>query len=271
MLQTPILNTAPDATRLGPFALTRTLQPGPLGPRHLALHELDHSSHVIHRPVGRDRFEQRKFLAIAQAAQKLRHPHILPIEDFGLDAKGSPWLVTPFTGDATGLWSLEAHLRAKGGYLPPIEARQAVGHLFEAAAFAHESGLAHGPLAMDEVLVDRRGSLLIEFYGLARMRRTGETLTTDPDVRRAEVQSIVRIGYQLVTGLLPEMPIIAASRVVAGLDPAWDAWFATGLSDIGFKSAAHATSALNDSTAGVRAVAGGAVRSVWRRLLSAGV
>jgi serine/threonine protein kinase len=242
-----------------------------MGPRHLALHELDHTSHVIHRPSGRDRFEQRRFLAIAQAAQRLNHPHILPIEDFGLDARGYPWLVTPFTGDATGLWSLEAHLRAKGGYLSPLEARQAVMHLCEASAHAHAAGAAHGPLVMDEVHVDRRGSLLIEFYGLSRMRRTGETLLTDPALRQAEVRSIVRIGYQLVTGLLPEAPIIAASRVVSGLDPAWDAWFETGLGDTGFKSAAHAASALSDSTASTRTVAGGAVRSAIRRLLYAGV
>lgn len=261
-------------TRLGPYVATRPLGAGPLGERQLALHELDNSSHVLHRIAGRDRFEQRKFLALAAVAQGLRHPHVLAIEDFGLDHLGRPWIATPYTGDATGLSTLGRHLRAKGGYLSPLEARQAVLHLLEASAAAHAASHAHGEVSLDEVLVDRRGALVIELYGLARARRTGESLTRDARVRAAEVRSIVRIGYQLVTGLLPEVPVIAASRVVGNLDPWWDGWFETGLSESGFASAAHAASALVEGAsvpARGASGGGGGVRSVLRRLLAAGV
>ncbi len=256
--------------RIGQYILTKPLACGGLGERHLALHELDATSHVVVRPaIGRDRYEQRRVLGVIDRLRRLSHPHILQIEAHGLDLRGHPWIVTPFTGDASGIITLEAHIRAKDGFLAPGEAREAAVHLLQASAHAHEHGFVHGPLAMSEVLVDRRGRLLIEFYGLAiALRRT----EADPELtRREEVRSIVRMAYQLVTGLLPEEPVIPAGRVVRGLEAGWDDWFETGLiSGAGFRSAAHALSALlerqSEPVSGNRV----GVRSVLRRLLFAG-
>jgi serine/threonine protein kinase len=259
--------------RIGQYVLTRQLAPGILGERWLALHELDHSSHVVHRPVaGRDRFEQRKFLAVLGSLTSVSNAHIIEIEEHGLDSRGQPWVVTPFTGDASGIITLEGHLRAKGGFLRPGEAREAIVQLLQASSDAHAAGVAHGPLTMNQVLVDRRGSLLIELYGLGLALSQGYDALTSDQSQIDEVESILRIGYRLVTGLLPEDPIIPACRVVSDLDPAWDDWFDTGLySGAGFKSAAHALSALVDrGTFEPLARGRMGVRSVLRRLLFVG-
>ncbi|MGD9688148.1 MAG: hypothetical protein AB7V47_00220 [Phycisphaerales bacterium] len=269
--------------RVGPYILTRELTPGAMGSRHLALHALDNSSHVVHLlPTGRDRYGQRRFLAAMAHAESLAKAvaptpggqHILRIEDHGLDTRGQAWVVTPFTGDARGIVSLEAHLREKGGFLPAFEAREALVHLCQAVAAAHAAGFAHGELHTESVVVDRRGSLLIEGYGVPLLLRDGLEAMSDESIRRAEVRSIARIAYRLVTGLLPEEPIIPAGRVVTGLDPWWDAWLDTALySEPGFRSSAHALSAIADRSIGEypspRSRSG--VRSVIRRFLFAGV
>jgi len=259
-----------ERPRIGQYILTRQLEPGPLGARDLALHDIDSSSHVVHRPrVGRDRAEQRRFLAVMGAAKMLRHPHILSIEEFGLDERGHPYIVTPFTGDSTGLVTVESLMTVKGGFFSPSEARQAVVQVLEAVEAAHSAGHRHGELLMSGVLVDRRGSIAIELYGVARLLHV---TVNEGDAESDEVCSVLRIGYQLVTGLVPEEPLIAAGRVVPGLDAVWDDWFETGLhGPVGFKSAAHALSAIRDRSAiGAAQQQVRGVRSVISRLLFSG-
>lgn len=256
--------------RIGPYILTRDLGPSALGDRQLALHESDYSSHVLHRlRPAQSEAEERRWLDACEAAQAFRHPHTLPIERFGLD-DGQVWIITPYTGDVDGLVTLGGLLRAKGGYFAPAEARQAIIQLLEVARDAHDLGLAHGHIALDEVLVDRRGSLLIEHYGLLR---AAASPGPNPLAQRDEVRSLVRLGYQILTGLVPDAPVIPAGRVVPLLDPLWDDWFETGLIALesggpGFKSAAHAHSAIASrllDSASLRRTGG--VRTALRRFL----
>lgn len=263
------------ATRphFGPFILTRPLQAGPLGERSLALHEGDSTSHVLTRlPLAGSGGEVSgpTFLRAVEAAGRFSHPHATTVEMYGED-EGTGWIASPFVGDRRGVVTLNTLMREKGGYLSPVEARHAVVQLLEVARDAHARGLCHGPVGLDEVIVDRSGSVLIEHYGLRRM--LGMDPTGGPlDCERAEVQSIVEVGYQLVTGLMPETPVIPATRVVPGLEDIWDDWFDTGLispraGGPGFKSAAHALTAI--SPAGRAAASRGAlgVRVALRSLL----
>lgn len=259
--------------RIGPYILTRDLGPSALGERQLALHEGDYSSHVLHRlrpPVESDDCPAHACLAACQAASTVRHAHALPIELIGEEDQ-TAWLITPYTGDVDGLVTLAALLRAKGGYLSSVESRQAVVQLLDLAMFCHASGTVHGPLSMDEILVDRRGSLLVELYGLRRA--LGPAGDPEHDARE-EVRSIVRIGYQILTGLMPVSPIIPAGRVVSGLDPVWDDWFETGLISAeaggpGFKSAAHAFNAIaSPMLRPTAAPHSSTVRTVLKRLLA---
>lgn len=276
---------------VGPYQLTRRLAPGPLGERYLALHPLEHGSHVIHRPswvgTGNPTSGCTPFDAVmagidhlwATIASTSGGSHVLRVEDHGLDESNQPWVATPFTGDARGIVTLEDHLREKGGFLSPIEAREATIHLLQAAAAAHDAGFAHGRLEIESILVDRRGSLVIEFYGLERLlelERADAGKAAAPEMellRRVEVRSIAEIAYRMVTGLLPEEPLIPAHRVVARLDPVWSDWLDIATDPrTGFRSAAHALSALADRSpwetiSSARTVG---VRSVLRRLLFAG-
>lgn len=237
--------------QLGPYVLTRRLADGPLGERHLAVHRDDLTSHIVHRPpMGSDGPGQQSFVNAVRSLDSFDHPHALKAQQWAVDSRGRPWAATAYTGDVMGIETLEGLLKTKGGYFSPSEARQALIHLLELASAAHNLGVSHGPMTMAEVHVDRRGSLMVEFYGIARSLGIKPRLSL-ADAQAAEVLSIIQIGYQLVTGLVPEPPYIPVTRVVPEADPAWDDWFEVGLvspatGGPGFRSAAHALSALTD-------------------------
>ncbi len=225
--------------RLGPFRLTRRLTDGTFGERWLALHEGVMSSHVIYRfaPAHRD-----GFLAMMERAATLNHGHILKIEHFDIDDQGQPFCVTPFTGDRDGVLTLGQLIRAKGGMFSLEEAKRGADQVLSAIAHAHRLGCPHGPLSMDEILVDRHGSLKLELYGVARM--LGHPENDLAEQQRREVQNAMAILYQMITGLRYEEPLILPGRVIAGLNKCWDHLFETGLQEPGFASGAHALAAL---------------------------
>lgn len=220
-----------DATqrpKLGPYILIRPLAEMAHAVRWLAYHEVNQSSHVVYRfPVCHDNSERRRFLSAVQAAGRVSHPHILRIEQFAFDASGAAWVVTPYLGDVEGIISLQRLLRAKGGSMVPSEAGRAVEQLLGACHAAHGAKLYHGPIRMDDVLVDRNGSLAIELYGMSRLLRG--LVGGNEELVRDEVRSVVEIAYQLVTALSAEEPLIPAGRLVKRLDPRWDRWFEIGL------------------------------------------
>jgi len=262
---------------VGPFALTRPLGPGPRGAaeRFLALHEVDHSSHVAFRfPKSGDRVSLRRFFAAVRACETLSHEHLLTIEYHTVDPEGHPWVVSPFTGDVDGVRTLERLLRDKqvgGGHMHPMEVERAVQHLLEAAAHAHtaKSPVVHGPLRMDEILIDRHGRIVIELYGLGRLLSEGGGAAAGSELIRDELRSIAQIGYELLTSLRAEPPMIPAGRVVKRLDARWDRWLARGLDAVsGFASADEALAMLPSRTPAdglLEPVTVGGVRGVFSR------
>ncbi len=248
------LSTQPQ---LGPYRLVRRLADGPLGPRQLALHERAASNHAItfvdrlRLPQDRDRAER----ALADL-RELQHAHLLAIDDFGFEdehGRARAWVASPYTGDVDGLVTLATLLKRRGGYLPPMEARTAIVQVLGAMAYAHGRGVRNGVVTLEQVQVDRRGSLALEHYGLAA--RALWTAPASDDFEQQELISVLELAYRLVTGLAAEEPLIPPGRMVPDLDPTWEDWFETGLMQPrqgkpGFRSAAHALSALEAGTAG---------------------
>lgn len=260
-----------DRPRLGPYVMTRDLASCALASRSVGLHEADQSSHTMYCFARcRDEAARQRFMVAVGALRGLDHPHILAIEEFAFDIGGRPWIVTPFPGDASGLVTLGRLLREKGGQMSPNEAGRALRQLLEALEHAHAKGLRHGPLGLEEVLVDRRGSLIVEFYGLERLLKG--LAPGDAEMVRDEVRGVVEIGYQLVTGLRAETPLIPAGRLVKKLDGAWERWLRAGLDPLGgYDTAEQAMGALpTRRRAGESKPTLGAVRSVLGRLRPAG-
>ncbi|MDX9911833.1 MAG: hypothetical protein RBS39_08385 [Phycisphaerales bacterium] len=232
-----------DVSRLGPYRLLKPLRPSDLCERWRAVHEVERTSHVVHRfQLSKLGITPRAFLEAVERAAGVREAHVLEIEKFCLAEPGWACAVTPYTGSADGLLPLSTLLEAKGGQASPIEGERTALQLLAASIAGAEAGVAHGPIAMDDVLVDRHGRLLIEFYGLRAMllaQRTG------PEFVRDEVRSIAEITYRVVTGVAPSEPRIRAGRLVRKLEKRFDNWLESGLSPtLGFASAAEALDSL---------------------------
>ncbi len=229
---------------LGPYALTRALEPCAIAQRWLALHGQGNTSHVAYRFASvRGRHDQRRFLSAVEQLASLDEPHLLKIEQVALDQSHTPWVICPFTGDADGVRTLARLLREKGGQLSPFEIEPALTQIFQGVGYAHSRRRCHGPVDLDELLVDRHGRIIIELYGLRRALRGAAGF--DPEAARDEVRSVAEVGYQLVTGLRCEEPLIPAGRLVKRLDRRWDAWFDRALDPSGgFSSADDALASL---------------------------
>ncbi len=240
--------TAP--LRIGSYLLTRPLGHSPIAARFLALHEQTQSSHVAHRLAPcPGRVERARMEAAFTSLARLDHPHILRLESLTI-VDDTPWIITPFAGDADGLRSLGKLLRQKGGQMSPLEAGIAVGQLLAAFDYAHarsaEAPVFNGGVTLDDVLVDRHGRVIVELFGFSR--RLKGMARGDMETIREEVARIVEIGYELITGLRAEEPVIPAQRLAPRLSRSWAQWLERGLDpSLGFRSAKQALEALPTS------------------------
>jgi serine/threonine protein kinase len=239
-----------ERLRVGPYKLVRQLETAPgqgsrlsAAQRWLSLNEDSQTAHLAYR-FKLASLDVAAFFPAAEAGKALLHPHLLPIEYLETGPAGSAWVFSPFTGNHDGLVSLRTLLSDKGGRLNPVEAERAMNQLLEAVEYAHAVGFQHGDIGLDEILVDRRGSLAVELYGLRRRLR-GNAGPPASEVCKDEVRSIIQLGYQLVTGLSADEPRITASRLIPRLDKRWDEWFNEGLDPYaGFPTAGEALAAL---------------------------
>jgi serine/threonine protein kinase len=259
-------------SRLGSLVLTKPLSPGVLGDRWLAFNEADQTNRVVvwirnWRPDawqgGAD--DDARLASVLADCRALRHPHILSIDEIGHDDDARAYVVTPYTGDQNGIVTLDLLLRTKGGFLAVEESKRALEQLLAAVVHAHESGMAHGDLSMAEIQVDTRGRVCIDLYGVARALSSAPRSIEED--RAAEIRSICRLGYQMLTGLRPDTPLIPAGRVVLGLHRTWEDFFETGLGTPGFSSADHALSALTACRTSLHTSGLGRMGSAIRGLL----
>lgn len=228
----------------GPYELVRELRPAKAAQRHLALHPELLTNHVAYRfRFDHPRTQRRRFLEAVEKAAALDIAHILKVEQFSLASQQEAWVISPYTGNHDGLLLLSDLLAVKGGKMEALEVTRVLEHLLEAVAAAHNAGVVNGPVQIDEIQVDRAGSLSIELYGIT-VAMLGD-INTD-ELRQAELRSIAMIAYKLLTGIdAGEDLLIEPNRLVPKLDTAWNAFFAEALDPAGgFATAAELLSSI---------------------------
>jgi serine/threonine protein kinase len=105
-------------------------------------------------PARRARFEQ-EILAL----QRLSDPHILRIEDFGVDAHGAPYMVTPYCA----LGPLRSELLPLGTI--PDTLRFFLG-ICQGVAQAHTAGVVHRDLKPANIFLSELPSAIVGDFGL---------------------------------------------------------------------------------------------------------
>jgi len=175
--------------------------------------------------------ERAKSSQLAEClSASIAHRHVLTPREARRDSSGDLWLITPFVGSARGLLTLSQLASARdGGTLTQPEVIFAGLQLLSASAHAHATGIAHGPIDADHVLVDPHGSLLVELYGVEQRLRDCP-VPTDAD-RALETRSIATLMGRLATwhqapdsGARPELSTVLR------------AWITRAESETGFVS-----------------------------------
>lgn len=157
-----------------------------------------------------------RFLREARAAAQLRHPHIVPVYDAGVQG-GQQFIAAAFIAGHT-----LADLCGEGP-MPPPRAAAIARDLAEALAYAHEHGVVHRDVKPANVLIDMEGQPNLADFGLAHFDGTSERLTRDgailgtpaympPEQAKgqqgeplpaSDQYSLGMILYELLTGRLP--------------------------------------------------------------------
>ncbi|MFK7883628.1 MAG: hypothetical protein AB8F26_05525 [Phycisphaerales bacterium] len=216
--------------RFGPYKLVRQL--APLGPwqRWIALHEGNDTDHIVYRnPAAANSADRRRLLPLVEKISRPRHAHLLPIEAYSFDDSGSLCLVSPYTGNQEGLVSIGHLLSCRSGRLEVGEVARCVEHLLEAIAEARRCGVWVSQLDPARVLIDRRGSVIYELYGLVNPKIAEHP----PGPVADEIRSVAEIAAWLLTGIEPGLATVSVARVAGRTARGWDAWVSTAVDPLG--------------------------------------
>lgn len=213
--------------RAGDYTFLRELGRGGMGIVYEALQgKLNRRVAVKLLPGGglaRPELRQR-FRAEAEAAARLRHPHIVTIHEVG-ELDGQPFFAMELVAGP----SLAELVQTQP--LPPQRAARYIRVVAEAIAHAHAAGVLHRDLKPSNVLLDEHDQPRVTDFGLAKLldstadlTRTGELLGSPnflppeqvaggPVGAAGDVYSLGAILYQLLTA----RPPFAADSVAATL------------------------------------------------------
>lgn len=127
---------------------------------------------VLHEREDVDLDLEMRFVQEAEIMGWLEHPNIVPIHDFGKDAKGRPFYTMKRVQGET----LQAVLnKLKAGDAETIQdwplnnLLNVFLKVCDAVAFAHSKGVIHRDLKPENVMIGDFGEVLVMDWGLARM------------------------------------------------------------------------------------------------------
>jgi serine/threonine protein kinase len=163
--------------------------------------------------VGDKRFVRRFRREAEFVKQRLKHPNIVPVIDYG-EYRGFVYLAMPFIDGDT------LHDRLLDGGISKSENARWVGQIADSLHFAHTQGIIHRDIKPSNIMITEGGDALLADFGLARevegtSSLTGSMLMGTPAYvspeqglgkdldERSDQYSFGVILYQLATGKLP--------------------------------------------------------------------
>ena len=176
---------------------------------------------IVRSDIGGDQAARERFLREARACAQLRHPNIVSILDYNLDAEGRPFLVMELLNGR----SLRQEIGMRGA-LPIEEVQAIIGPLCGALQLAHDQGILHRDLKPANIVAHDFGGgtrvhKIVDF-GLVRVQASESTRLTgahqfvgtftyaSPEQilggemdARADQYSLAVVAYELLAGRAP--------------------------------------------------------------------
>ncbi len=165
---------------------------------------------VLHRTFLGSQREHDNFLQEAELLEMLKHPHILPIYDVGIQ-DGIPYFVTEYAPNG----SLRDLLQQYHPHpLPVDEALTILTQIGQALHHAHQRNIIHRDLKPENILFNAKGEALLADFGIAVVLETPQTspvniigspLYMAPEQfdgmvsQRSDQYALACIGYEMLT------------------------------------------------------------------------
>jgi formylglycine-generating enzyme required for sulfatase activity/predicted Ser/Thr protein kinase len=165
--------------RIGRFQIEKQLGSGAFGNVYLAFDpQLDRFIAIKVAKLGALASEEdrRRFLREARAAAQLRHPHIVPVYEFG-HIGDSDFIAYQFIRGTT----LRALLK-KTQKLSVHDAVKLTCKIASALHYAHETGIVHRDVKPENILIDEDGLPHVADFGCARRDDVGGLATVEGQV-----------------------------------------------------------------------------------------
>lgn len=148
---------------------------------------------IIREDLRQKKQNLLRFLREARIASQLRHPSILGIHDFDVDASGSAYIIMDLiTGN-----TLEQSIKEA---IDDEAKRQSMLTTFfqicQAMAFAHANGVVHRDLKPANIMVGDYGIATVLDWGLAKLLGTSVTHSQDSDEELFKANSLTNLDGQ---------------------------------------------------------------------------
>ncbi len=176
---------------------------------------------IVRSEIGGDQPARARFLRESRACAQLRHPNIVSILDYNLDAEGRPFLVMELLNGR----SLRQEISTRGP-LPVEEVQAIIGPLCGALQLAHDQGILHRDLKPANIVAHDFGGgtrvhKIVDF-GIVRVQSSDATRLTGANQfigtftysapeqmlggevgPRSDQYSLAVVTYELLTGRPP--------------------------------------------------------------------
>jgi hypothetical protein len=190
--------------QLGHYRLVRLLGTGGFAEVYLGLHihlNTPAAIKVLHTRLREEGLEQ--FRNEAYAIARLRHPHIVRLLDFGIEAGQIPYLVMDYLPQGT-----LRQLYARGTQIPLPTVTLYTRQIAQALQYAHDARYIHRDVKPDNMLMEKSSHILLSDFSLAVVAHSTHSRTAQ--------QIAGTIGY-MAPEQIEEYPRPASDQYALGI------------------------------------------------------
>lgn len=206
-----------SSNRFGPYAVQEKVGAGAMAVVYRAYHEEKQATvalKVLRASLAEQDEVTERFKQEIAIANRLRHTHIVPVNDYGI-LKGRSYMEMRYMAGGT-----LAKRFAQPTEIAPQEAVRLMRQVGSALDYAHAQGVVHRDLKLENILLDQRGDAALSDFGIARivdsarLTATGGVVGTPMYIApeqamaasvdyRADLYSLGVIMYLITVGYFP--------------------------------------------------------------------